>query len=50
VVCTQKEWVHVTDIDYLYQTIDELEAKVAAATPPKRAVTSAAKPATAPAK
>jgi protein-disulfide isomerase len=47
VVCTQKEWVHVTDIDYLYQTIDELEAKVKAATPPKRAATSAAKPAAA---
>ena len=30
VVCTQKEWVHVTDIDYLYSTIDELEKKVAA--------------------
>jgi protein-disulfide isomerase len=30
VVCTQKEWVHVTDVDNLYQVIDELERKVAA--------------------
>ena len=28
IVCTQREWVHVTDISLLYQTIDELEAKV----------------------
>jgi protein-disulfide isomerase len=41
VVCTQKEWVHVTDINYLYQVIDELERKVgaepAAKTPGKKA-------------
>jgi protein-disulfide isomerase len=48
VVCTQKEWVHVTDIDYLYQTIDELEAKVKAEAPPARR--AAAKPAAAAAK
>ena len=30
IVCTQKEWVHVTDISLLYQTIDELKAKVGA--------------------
>jgi protein-disulfide isomerase len=28
VVCTQHEWVHVTDTSLLYQTIDELMAKV----------------------
>jgi protein-disulfide isomerase len=51
VVCTQKEWVHVTDIDYLYSTIDELEAKVKAETPPaRRATPPATKPATPPAK
>ncbi len=33
VVCTQHEWVHVTDVSVLYQTIDELEAKLAAETP-----------------
>jgi protein-disulfide isomerase len=50
-VCTQKEWVHVTDIQYLYSTIDELEAKVAAETPAKKATTTPAKKATtAPAK
>jgi protein-disulfide isomerase len=27
IVCTQREWVHVTDVSLLYQTIDELEAK-----------------------
>jgi len=36
VVCTQHEWVHVTDISLLYQTIDELEAKVAAEPSPAR--------------
>ena len=28
VVCTQHEWVQVTDTSLLYQTIDELLAKV----------------------
>ncbi len=36
VVCTQHEWVHVTDVSLLYQTIDELEAKVAAEPSPAR--------------
>ena len=27
IVCTQREWVHVTDVSMLYRTIDELEAK-----------------------
>ena len=27
IVCTPREWVHVTDISQLYQTIDELEAR-----------------------
>jgi protein-disulfide isomerase len=30
VVCTQHEWVHVTDVSMLYQTIDELEATLPA--------------------
>lgn len=37
IVCTQHEWVHVTDVSLLYQTIDELEAKVAAEGPEKTA-------------
>jgi protein-disulfide isomerase len=36
IVCTQHEWVHVTDISLLYQTIDQLEAKVAAEPSPAR--------------
>jgi protein-disulfide isomerase len=55
-VCTQKEWVHLTDIQYLYATIDELEAKVgpvapatkAASAPAKKPVTTPAKPASHP--
>ncbi len=51
IVCTQKEWVHVTDISLLYQTIDELKAKVGAEAPAKKAATPPAKKAvTAPAK
>jgi protein-disulfide isomerase len=51
IVCTQKEWVHVTDVSLLYQTIDELEAKVRAEAPAKKAATAPAKrAATAPAK
>ena len=38
IVCTQHEWVHVTDISLLYQTIDELEAKVAAEAPVRKPV------------
>lgn len=30
IVCTQHEWVHVTNTQYLYQTIDELEAHAGA--------------------
>jgi protein-disulfide isomerase len=37
IVCSQREWVHVTDISQLYQTIDEVEAKAGAATPVKAA-------------
>ena len=33
IVCTQHEWVQVTDTNDLYQTIDELEAKAGAAAP-----------------
>ena len=51
IVCTQKEWVHVTDISLLYQTIDELKAKAGAEAPVKKAATPPAKKAaTAPAK
>jgi len=32
-VCTQHEWVHVTDINSLYQVIDELKAKVGSSAP-----------------
>jgi protein-disulfide isomerase len=27
IVCSQREWVHVTDVSLLYQTIDEVSAK-----------------------
>ena len=37
IVCTQHEWVHVTDVSLLYQTIDELEAKVASEPNPTKA-------------
>jgi hypothetical protein len=37
IVCTQKEWVHVTDVSLLYQTIDALEASAGAAPPVKTA-------------
>jgi len=46
-VCTQKEWVHVTDISLLYQTIDELKAKAGAEAPAKKAATPPAKKAAA---
>jgi protein-disulfide isomerase len=45
IVCTQKEWVHVTDVSLLYRTIDTLIARAGAAAPVK---TTGAK--TAPAK
>jgi protein-disulfide isomerase len=35
IVCSQKEWVHVTDVSLLYQTIDEVTAKAGPATPAK---------------
>lgn len=47
IVCTQKEWVHVTDISLLYQTIDELKAKAGAEAPAKKAATPPAKKAAA---
>jgi protein-disulfide isomerase len=55
IVVTQHEWIHVTDISLLYQTIDELEAKVAAEAPAKAlarktATVPAKKAATTPAK
>jgi protein-disulfide isomerase len=33
IVCSAREWVHVTDVSLLYQTIDELEARAGAAEP-----------------
>jgi protein-disulfide isomerase len=33
IVCTQHEWVQVTNTDQLYQTIDQLEARAGAAGP-----------------
>ena len=37
IVCSQREWVHVTDVSLLYRTIDEVEAKAGPATPVKTA-------------
>ncbi len=37
IVCSQHEWVHVTDVSLLYQTIDEVSAKAGPATPAKTA-------------
>lgn len=47
VVCTQHEWVQVTDISLLYQTIDELLAKVGGAAGPAATKSAGAKPAAA---
>ena len=38
IVCTQKEWVHVTDVSQLYQTIDALIARAGSAAPVKTAM------------
>lgn len=47
IVCTQHEWVHVTNTDLLYQTIDELLAKVGgSATKPAGAKSTGTKKAT----
>lgn len=35
IVCSQHEWVHVTDVTLLYQTIDEVLAKAGPVTPVK---------------
>jgi protein-disulfide isomerase len=35
IVCSQREWVHVTDVSLLYQTIDEVAAKAGPGTPAK---------------
>jgi protein-disulfide isomerase len=35
IVCTQHEWVHVTDVSRLYETIDALEARAGEAAPAK---------------
>ncbi len=45
IVCSQREWVQVTDVNLLYQTISEVEAKAPAAGPATTAkrTTAAAK-------
>jgi protein-disulfide isomerase len=42
IVCTQREWVHVTDVSRLYETIDALEARAGSAAPVKTATKAAA--------
>jgi protein-disulfide isomerase len=37
IVCTQREWVHVTDVSLLYQTIDALMARAGSDMPAKTA-------------
>jgi protein-disulfide isomerase len=37
IVCTQREWVHVTDVSLLYQTIDALIARAGSDAPVKTA-------------
>jgi protein-disulfide isomerase len=44
IVCTQREWVHVTDVSLLYQTIDALIARAGSDAPVKK--TAPAKTAT----
>ena len=43
IVCSQREWVHVTDPNYLYQTIDQVAADAGTATAPHKAATAAKK-------
>ena len=38
IVCSEREWVHVTDVSLLYQTIDEVQAKAGPAAPAKSTV------------
>jgi protein-disulfide isomerase len=40
IVCSQREWIHVTDVSLLYQAIDQVMAK-AGATPPAAKTTPA---------
>jgi protein-disulfide isomerase len=42
IVCTQREWVHVTDVSRLYETIDALEARAGSAAPVKTATAKTA--------
>jgi len=47
IVCNQHEWVHVTDVSLLYQTIEQVTAQAGPAGPAKSATkktTAAAKP------
>ena len=41
IVCNQHEWVHVTDVSLLYQTIDQVEADAGSAVPTKPTVKKA---------
>ncbi len=43
IVCSQREWVNVTDVSLLYQTIDEVAAKAGSATSAKAAPATATK-------
>lgn len=36
IVCSQHEWVQVTDVSQLYRTIDEVEAKAGVSGPPSK--------------
>lgn len=44
IVCSQREWVQITDVNLLYQTISEVEARAGSAAPPKTAVKKTAAP------
>ena len=45
IVCSQHEWIHVTDVSLLYQAIDQVMAKAGAA-PPAAKTTTVKKPVT----
>jgi hypothetical protein len=44
IVCSQREWIHVTEVSLLYQAIDQVSAR-AGATPPAAKTTPVKKPA-----
>jgi protein-disulfide isomerase len=45
VVCSQREWVQVTDVAQLYQTIDQVSAQAGTAPPAKKTVSAKTAPA-----